>query len=101
MFVARRGTCAFKHLRRHLLIAAVNDDCLKSLTGKFADGGIGVAAAFYSDLQITKNAAQHADDLLVGTKNQRLQAHSAPLTFVRRCKGEPLPAAGSTVLFFV
>jgi hypothetical protein len=101
VFVARRGTSAFEYLRCHILIAAIDNDRLEPLTGKFANRGISVTAAFYSDLQITQNAAQHADDLLVGTKNERLQTHSAPLAFVKICKGELLPAAGSTILFFV
>jgi hypothetical protein len=101
VFVAGRGTSTFEYLRGHILITAVDNDCLESLTGKFANGGISVTAAFYSDLQITKNAAQHADDLLVRTKNERLQAHNAPFNFLKTGKRAPLPEAGGTILFVV
>ena len=50
MFVTRRGARTLEHQRRCVLIGTVHDDRLEPLTGQFANGGVGVAAAFHSDL---------------------------------------------------
>ena len=44
---------------------AIHDDCLKTLAGKFLDGGIGVGAVLDTDFHLAEDATKDADDLLV------------------------------------
>src|SRR5882724_11488363 len=73
--VAWGGAGAAQHARGRGRVCAIHNDCFKPPAGQFVNGGFGIGAKLHTDFQLTQYPPQNANNLLVGTKNQRLSTH--------------------------
>src|SRR6185295_1049955 len=70
--IARSGAGAAQYARGGSRVCTVHDDCFKPSAGQFVNGGFGIGTKLHTDFQLTQYPPQDANDLLVGTKTQRL-----------------------------
>src|SRR5215831_6418628 len=78
--IAGSGAGTAKNPPSCMLAGAVHDNGFESLPGQLADRSLGISAVLDMNLQIAQHAAQHAQDLFVRAKYQRLQTHDGSST---------------------